>query len=619
MDSEAEKAQSLASENQTTHIEPSGRRLHHWPRAPLAWRSKLLALVAMCAGYALLEGLSSVAPTSKDTESWIPLKDVIDMEYLVGNKSFCPQVDPLVPEQNKALWRSLEGYFGGDPFKQKAINWLGGAVRVPTESFDGMGPVGQDPRWEVFGPFHEYILAGFPFVHTTLIQTKVNTYGLVYEWQGSDPSLKPILLAAHQDVVPVEPLTVGKWTHPPYSGYFDGENIWGRGSVDDKGGLIGILAAVETLIASGFQPTRTVVLTFGFDEEASGFEGAGHLGPHLEAKYGKDGIAMIIDEGSGFIERFGSVVAVPAIAEKGYMNVLVKVSANGGHSSVPPSHTSIGILSALLVHFEKHPTPVEITRKEPVYATFQCLAEHSKSMPSSLRKVVRKSASSKAALQDLDKFIRKDNEISSLVRNTQAIDIIQGGVKSNALPEEAWAVVNHRVAVVSSLKEVQERDAALLRKLARKFNLAYEAFGNTITKASASTSGSLVISDWQGTALDVAPVTPYGKDAAPYQLLAGTIKATYNAHRGISEGEGKSIIVAPGIMSGNTDTRFYWNLSQHIFRYNHGNGGNGSIENEKAGLGGIHTVNENIQVDAFVEMIRFFAAIILNADETKTF
>lgn len=83
-----------------------------------------------------------------------------------------------------------------------------------------MGPVGEDERWEVFGPFHDYLAQSFPltyvtlplklqFVNDTLMRlllshkrltlTKVNTYGLLYEWKGADSSLKPLLLAAHQD------------------------------------------------------------------------------------------------------------------------------------------------------------------------------------------------------------------------------------------------------------------------------------------------------------------------------------------------------------------------------------------------------------------------------------
>ncbi|PPQ67706.1 hypothetical protein CVT24_002762 [Panaeolus cyanescens] len=524
----------------------------------------------------------------------------------------CLQAVPVLPSTHRALWDTMNTKIGEPEFQQTAVNWLSGAVRVPTESFDNMAPIGEDTRWEAFGPFHDYLLGAFPLVHTNLKLTKVNTYGLHYEWKGSDDTLKPILLAAHQDVVPVEPTTVDQWTHPPYSGYFDGTLIWGRGSSDDKSGLIGILSSIETLLEAGFKPTRTVVLAFGFDEEASGFQGAGHLAPHLEEVYGKNSFSMIVDEGSGFAEQYGTVFATPGIAEKGFLNVLVEVTSSGGHSSVPPEHTSIGILSALLVHFEKNPFKVKITRNEPIYDTLQCVGQHGKDVPSKLRNVIGKSLTSKKALGELQTVIQGDKLLRSLVSTTQAIDMIQGGVKSNALPEKAWAVVNHRIAVTSSVAEVEKHDSHLLKRLAKDFNLTYTAFGERFTEGDAPASGTLTLTDaFGGGSIEPAPITPTGKDAAPYQLLSGTIKATFNAHRSLNVTD--SIIVAPSIMSGNTDTRYYWDLSPHIFRYNHQNSGN-----SKNPLGGIHTVNENANIDSFLEMIRFFTTLILNSDESQT-
>ena len=104
----------------------------------------------------------------------------------------------------------------------------------------------------------------------------------------------------HQDVVPVNPDTIDEWTFPPYSGHFDGRLLWGRGASDDKNDLIGFLTTIELLIENGFKPSRTIVLSFGFDEEASELEGAGHLGKHLLDKYGEDSFAMLIDEGGKF-------------------------------------------------------------------------------------------------------------------------------------------------------------------------------------------------------------------------------------------------------------------------------------------------------------------------------
>lgn len=536
---------------------------------------------------------------------------------LIGHKessSGCTQADVLRPSKHHDLWTDITQQIGSPEFRSQAVQWLSGAVQIPTESFDAMGPIGEDKRWDAFGPFHSYLQSAFPLTHTTLKRTEVNTYGLIYEWVASEDSfLKPILLAAHQDVVPVVSTTVDQWTHPPYSGYYDGERVWGRGSNDDKSGLIGILTAVETLIKNGFKPTRNLVLAFGFDEETSGLQGAGELYKVLDKKYGKDGIALVVDEGVGFSEQFGSFIAGPGIAEKGSLNVQVEVRAPGGHSSVPPDHTSIGILSALLVHFEKNPFDVQLTRDQPMYTTLQCMAEHAKDVPKDLRKMIKNSAKSNKALKKLSSLVVQDNLFKSLIGNTQAIDMIQGGVKSNALPEQAWAVVNHRISVTGTVAELKERDTKLLEPIAHKFNLSYHAFGAQLTESGAPSRGALTISDISRGGLEPAPVTPTsGDDAVAYRVLSGTIKATFNAYRGDTESDTSEIVVAPSMMSGNTDTRFYWNLTRHIFRYSHQNGG----KNDNPLSRGIHTVNEHIEVDAWLEMIQFYTTLILNADES---
>ncbi|KAK7060895.1 hypothetical protein VNI00_000628 [Paramarasmius palmivorus] len=522
----------------------------------------------------------------------------------------CSQYSELLPEKNHALWESLGEAIGTEEFKTRAIDWLAGAIQVPTESYDNMDPVGIDPRWETFGKLHEYLATAFPLVHSNLSLKKVNTYGLLFEWTGTDSSLKPLLLAAHQDVVPVDPKTVDEWTHPPYSGHFDGERIWGRGASDDKSGLIGSLTAIESLLERGFQPVRTIVLAYGFDEEASGREGAQSLGKAMLEIYGENSIAFVVDEGGGFAKQYGTVFATPGIAEKGYLDTRVEVSSPGGHSSVPPSHTSIGILSRLLVEFEDHPYDVQLTRGDVLYSTLQCYGGHAKDLPSNLRRAIRRSVKSDRALKKLQDIVFEEPALISLVGTTQAIDLIQGGVKTNALPEQAWAVVNHRISTQSSVAEAQQHDTDLLKKLADKFNLTYSAFGVDVTEQDVPHKGRLTLSDAFGNSLEPAPVTPTsGSNALPYEILSGTIKATYNAHRKI---EGENIIVSPGMPTGNTDTRYYWHLTDHIFRYNHRNSGNEA--NRLAN--GVHTVNENIELDSFLEIIRFFTTLILNTDES---
>ncbi|KAF7338838.1 Carboxypeptidase S [Mycena sanguinolenta] len=664
----------------------------------------------------------------------------------VSTANVCPQPAPLSPSTNAAVWSNLTALHRTPAFHARAVAQLSAAVQIPTETFDSMGPVGEDPRWASRGPFVDHLTSAFPRVHANLALQKVNTYGLIYTWQGSDATLKPLLLMGHYDVVPVAPLSADEWTFPAYSGHFDGENIWGRGSSDDKSGVIGILTSVESLLEAGFAPTRTVILSFGFDEEAGGYHvrsspfpilrlyflsfcvsrfalaslfalfpffsarflrssgdathdtrcqgdlrclpaplssstrrrhGMGSLARDpfrrwsstsrttystggkdlvfcpavttlarirfppscpcwipdgdgdasqlslflpplimtLDAdRFGPDSFAMIVDEGAGFTSTFGAIVASPGIAEKGGVNLVVEVQTPGeglwrggeaGHGAVPvpPAHTSIGILAALIVHMEANAPVPKLETDTPAFNMAACFAVHAPDVPHKLKRAILRAPKSEKARKRAEDMLLTDPMIRALVGTTQAVDIVSGGVKSNALPEQAMALVNHRIATQSSVNATLTRDANLLLPLAERFNLSVTAFGEALTP-SAAAYGTLELSAPQP--LEPAPITPSGSGAKPYELLAGTIREVFRVARtGVED-----IVVAPGLMTGNTDTRYNWELSKHIFRYGHGNMITG-------GLGGIHTVNEHIKADAFVEMITFFTTLILNADEAE--
>ncbi|KAI5999721.1 hypothetical protein EDD15DRAFT_76890 [Pisolithus albus] len=548
----------------------------------------------------------------------------------------CPQVPKLIPQKNLDIWESLGATYDTDAFKAKAVNWLSEAVQVPTESYDSLGPVGTDPRWEKFYAFHAYLQKAFPLVHAELELTKVNTYGLIFVWNGSNEGLKPLLLAAHQDVVPVEPTTVDKWTHPPFSGHFDGTYIWGRGSCDDKSGLIGIMSAVETMLATGYKPTRTVVLAFGFDEESGGTYGAQTLAPELERMFGRNGFAMIVDEGSGYGEIFGRNLAMPGVAEKGSVNVRIEVSTPGGHSSLPPTHTSIGILAELLVKIEANPFRVHLARNSPPYRTVQCLAAHAPNMPDGLRRDILASAYSDKALRGRRCVIHEFPCVqkprwnhASHRRHTGrrqgqcTARASLGGRQPSDFDGEVSVCDMHvlertiKSSQKSSVAETEAHDTEeVLKSLASKFNLTYTAFGKNVVDRGDRGAyaflayGNLTLSEaFEKGGLEPAPTTPFeGDDAMPYQILSGSIKTAFNRHRNV-EGDDDVIIVSPGIMPGNTDTKFYWNLSPHIFRYGH-------IRTMGTLLPNVHTVNEAMSIDNFVEIIRFITTLIMNVDES---
>jgi Gly-Xaa carboxypeptidase len=272
------------------------------------------------------------------------------------------------------------------------------------------------------------------------------------------------------------------------------------------------------------------------------------------------------------------------------------------------------MLAKLLVKYEANPYKSSLARSAPVYKQLQCFAEHAPKMDRKLKKLIQRSVHSDKALKKLGNILFENSVFKSLAGTTQAIDLIQGGVKSNALPERAWAVVNHRIATESSVGAVKEHDTALLKKLAHEFNLTYSAFGSAVSPQAGKlvpSKGTLTLSDAWGTGLEPAPVTPTGKSPA-FVLLSGTIKATYNAHRGL-EGD-KTIGIAPSIMSGNTDTRYYWDLTRHIFRYIQNDGN--AFDSDSALPPGIHTINEYAVMGNIVEMVRFYTTLILNADES---
>src|SRR5690349_21878123 len=232
---------------------------------------------------------------------------------------------------------------------------LAGALRFKTISYQDSMQF--QPR--EFEGLQRYLRASFPKVHATLKLEKVNGYGLLYEWIGSDTGLAPAVLLAHQDVVPVEPGTEGKWTEPPFGGAIAAGYIWGRGALDDKGSLVAILEAVEHLISTGAKPRRTLYLAFGYDEEVGGRRGAARIADLLASRHLHP--EFVLDEGgalaTGLIPGVAAPVALVGIAEQGYVTVELTAQAEGGHSSMPPNETAVGMLAAGITRLEHHQMP----------------------------------------------------------------------------------------------------------------------------------------------------------------------------------------------------------------------------------------------------------------------
>ncbi|KAF8850186.1 carboxypeptidase S [Acephala macrosclerotiorum] len=557
----------------------AGRR--RWNRRPI-WQWVVPGLLAVTVVLAL--GITRATLGEKDLK-W-------DYD---SNLPACPQYPALkaASSDREKLEKEVKDAINSDEFFEKSLKNMQGAVQIPTESFDDMGPVGNDTRFDIFKDFHKFLEKSFPLLEFT----PVNTYGILLEWKGRDASLKPYLFMGHQDVVPVPKVTESRWKYPPYSAHYDGRFVWGRGASDCKNVVIGVLEAFETLLEKDFIPERTILAGFGFDEEISGPQGAQFIARHLEETKGKGSIDLIIDEGGlGIKELDGATFALPGLGEKGYFDARITVETAGGHSSVPPDHTGIGILSQIVSAIEANPYEPDLTPINPYYTTLQCTAEYSPDMDSWLRKTIQKALSSKKAAKTVADYIAsKDISQRYLMQTSQATDLVSGGVKINALPEKVYAVVNHRIAVESRIKDVQANLKLVIEsKILPKFSLSLDAWGEVSGNTSASSVGQIILENFDEP-LEPSPVSPFDTDA--YKVFTGTIKQVM----------GEDVIVAPSLMTGNTDTKFYWNLSKNIYRF---------APVRDGGRENAHTVDERIGMKEHVEGVRFYAQLILNSDRS---
>jgi carboxypeptidase PM20D1 len=179
---------------------------------------------------------------------------------------------------------------------------LGEAVRIQTVSYQDKSQI----NYAEFERFHEFLRGTYPRVFGELDVEVVNDYSLLIRWPGSDSASQPILFTAHMDVVPIEPGTEQDWRHPAFDGVVADERIYGRGTLDDKEGLLSILEAAETLLAEGFVPRRAIVFAFGHDEEIGGKQGAGviaerlrELGLHFEWMVDEGGMLRQLSPAAG--------------------------------------------------------------------------------------------------------------------------------------------------------------------------------------------------------------------------------------------------------------------------------------------------------------------------------
>lgn len=534
-----------------------------------------------------------------------PIKTPIDvfrtfMQEPHEPNSLCPIVPKIDPSDVLHNPDTINYILSDKSFHTSVRKKLLNAVKIPTEIFDGMeNPQSVkslkelyelDPRWKPFEKFHDYLEKTYPLVHKHLQLKKINKFGLVYTWKGKDTSKKPIMLTAHQDVVPVPHETIDQWTFPPFEGGFDGKYLYGRGVSDCKNLLIALMGTIELLLEEDkFKPQRTIILAFGYDEEAAG-KGAEEISDYLVNKYGPDSILQIIDEGDeGYQEIEGVKLVLPATGEKGHLNSVIDLFTPGGHLSVPPRHTSIGIMSQLITKIEDKEFSPILTNNNPVLGQLYCLAEHSKILNKSIKRDILKAQIDQNANQRVVEYLSKDAETKYLITTSQAVDIIEGGVKSNALPEHVSVVVNSRIAVEENVNTVVSKLKADILTIADKFNLGLIIDNQEIIEPTEHGyfNYSLIES------LEPAPVSPINGES--WNIFGGSLRYLYEDL--IFPDSNDTFIVAPFLSTGNTDTKSYWDLTRNIYRYQP------SIATKNSN---IHSIDEKLDFEGHFHIIAFY-------------
>lgn len=442
-----------------------------------------------------------------------------------------------------------------------AAQRLAEAVRLRTISSRDDAQLNADQ----FKQLHALLQAKFTKVHAALKREVVGDYSLLYTWAGSKPDAQPILLMAHQDVVPVAPGTEKSWQTEPFAGRVKDGFVWGRGAWDDKGNLMAQLEALEMLIASGYQPERTVYLAFGADEEVGGHRGAEKIATLLKER--KVRLDFVIDEGllitEGIMPGLKAPAALIGVAEKGYLTVVLKMAATPGHSSMPPpkGQSAIAMLSAALKRIDDEQLPAGIRGvAADMFATI----------------APEMSGFSRVALSNLWLFgpiVQKQLEngagTNAVMRTTTALTIVNAGNKENVLPGNAEATVNFRLLPGDTKDMVVERTRALVADATKtdKFELFALPGGSEASK-----------------------VTPV--DSAQYALINRTVREVF-----------PGTLVAPGLMLGATDSIHFSDISDHIFKFS-------PVRAGPEDLSRFHGTNERIAVSNYAELIRFYHRLV---------
>ena len=438
------------------------------------------------------------------------------------------------------------------PLPDSAVQHMSEAVQIPTISYSDTLPI-DTAAYLNFGSF---IDKSYPLIRQHLSKTMADSLNFVFEWKGENASLAPIILMGHYDVVPVEKAVLDKWIVSPFSGKITDSCIWGRGSVDDKSGVISILEATEAMLRKNFKPQRTIFLCFGHDEEISG-SGARAIVKYLEQRNIKP--ELVLDEGGEITEdKIKDVkrpIAVIGVAEKGYASYVLSVEKEGGHSSKPAKETAIDILTKALCNLRSKAPDSRIT--PPVKEFLHRISSSSDLF------VNRMAAANMWLFEGITKNVLSAKpEGNAMIHTTIVPTVLQSGIKDNVIPSTATAIVNSRILTGETSKTVEE----FIRKAINDDRVKIKTLAGIDADPSAATS----------------------IESSAFARVESAIYKTV-----------PNVIPAPFLMIGATDSKYYRRISDRVLNFS-------AMTDSK----GFHGINERLPLRDFQRNINFMMTII---------
>jgi carboxypeptidase PM20D1 len=454
-----------------------------------------------------------------------------------------------------SLGAATTGYEKVELDGKKISQHLSQAVTFKTISQQNQA----DINYTEFTAFIAWVANTYPQVHGKLKLIRINEFTLLYEWRGQDTSLPPVLLSGHYDVVPVIPGTEAVWTHPPFAGVIDDTHIWGRGTLDDKSAVIGLLEALSVLLEQNFIPKRTIYVAATHDEEIGSAQGAAGIVDWMEVNNVQP--IWSLDEGSfilnGLIPGVDKPVASINVAEKGFMNLELKVTSQGGHSSMPKGHTAVGILSTAIHNLQNSPLAGSLAGVTG--EMFDHLAPH---MPF----VQRVLFANKWLFSGLiENKLSESAGGNAMLRTTIAPTMLSGSIKANILPINASAIVNFRLHPSDSVESVVEHVS--------------EAINDK----------RVIVKVIEGS--PASRVSNY--DSAGFKEIASIAKHVH----------GESVVVTPGLTIAATDSRKYEKVAKDSYRFN-------PMSIHAEDLAGFHGTNERLSIDNLLKATEFYIQLM---------